>query len=310
MRNVTNRRALAVFIAVCLLYVTVGFRIPEKLSMKRIGVKPSGASQGLDMRESAEPSIAEARADEIIESRLTPAEPPLTGRPASAVHEEVPSRAADAGKNRTSVEPRFLISVPIICYAIREGWIDREALIFSRKAGQNNVWSKPLDILKQQDEDSLKSLVSTIGKNRLKEFFKNEAVDIRGELSPEDMALGRGYVIEKKKLISLYDRFVSADCNDLFPLAASEGGVVKGREGFRFVPSAEATRMRSKEQEGEEWRMPDLNGLSVKLAIDRLAVHTARIKVHGSGFVVDQSPKAFERLRGDSECAIYGKLTN
>jgi beta-lactam-binding protein with PASTA domain len=62
--------------------------------------------------------------------------------------------------------------------------------------------------------------------------------------------------------------------------------------------------------EESEWRMPNLEGLPIKAAIDKLAAHTSRIKVHGSGFVVDQSPKAFERLKGNSECAIYGRLYN
>ena len=63
-------------------------------------------------------------------------------------------------------------------------------------------------------------------------------------------------------------------------------------------------------KEDEEWRMPNLTGLTIKLAIDNLAGHTARIKVHGSGVVVDQYPKPFERLNGDSECAIYGRLAS
>ena len=64
------------------------------------------------------------------------------------------------------------------------------------------------------------------------------------------------------------------------------------------------------EKEDEEWRMPNLAGLPIKLAIDNLAAHTARIKVHGSGVVVDQHPKPFERLKGNPECAIYGRLAS
>jgi len=325
MNKATNRRALTVYLVICLLYICVAFRIPEKLSMKRIAAKPDGPSHGMSMRESTEPGKAEARADEVVEKKVP--------RPSSAIalasEGSLPPAASSARALRTAdarsasdntsplvtavngssmVEPHLFISVPITCYAIKEGWLDREALIFSRKEGQNTIWLKPLDILRQQDESGLKHLVAIIGKNRIKEFLKSEAADIKGDLSSEDMMLGRGFVIEKKKLLSLYDRFVSEECNDLFPLVLAQGGVAKGKEGFRFVSLAEAARMHT-ESEGEEWSMPNLAGLPIKLAIDHLAVHTARIKIYGSGFVVDQHPKPFERLKGDTECAIYGRLT-
>jgi hypothetical protein len=324
MNKVTNRRALTVYLVICLLYASVAFRLPEKLSMKRIAEKPNGPSHGMNTRESTGSGNAEARAEEIIEKKAaspSPAIAPVSeGSHAPAATSIRTALSADAQsasgntfppltavKGNSMVEPHLFISVPITCYAIKEGWLDREALIFSRKDGQNTIWLKPLDILKQQDESGLKHLVTIIGKNRVKEFFKNEAVDIKGDLSPEDIMLGRGYVIEKKKLLSFYDRFVSDECNDLFPLVAAQAGVVKGKEGFRFVSSAEAARMHT-EREGAEWRMPNLTGLPIKSAIDNLAVHTARIKVYGSGIVVDQHPKPFERLKGDTECAIYGRL--
>ena len=325
MNKATNRRALAVYLVICLLYVSVAFRIPEKLSMKRIGGKPNGPSHGMNMRESLEPGQGRGphRGDYRKEGRelsarhrtsprrlppaATPVRASLTAGARSA--SENASPAVITGKGNSRVEPRLFISIPIICYAIKEGWVDREALIFSRKDGQNNIWLKPLDILKQQDESGLKHLVTIIGKSRIKEFLKKESVDIREDLSPEDSMLGRGYVIEKKKLLSLYDRFVHEECNDLFPLVLAQGGVVKGKGGFQFVSSADAARMRT-EKEDEEWRMPNLTGLPIKLAIDNLAVHTARIKVHGSGLVVDQYPKPFERLKGDPECAIYGRLAS
>jgi len=309
MNKGTNRRALAVYLVVCLLYVSVGFRIPEKLSMKRIGVKTGRSTHAQDIQGSAERNLsADPTVEGIIEKVATPP-------PAQAVTHQAGTRAAPAVKaplptamkNASGIEPHFLISIPVTCYAVREGWVDRDALIFSKKTGQNSIWLKPLDILKQQDEDGLKSLVTLIGKNRLKEFFKKEAVDIKADLSPEDMMLGRGYTVEKKKLLSMYNRFVQEDCIDLFPVVLAQGGVIRNKEGFQFVTSTEAGRMR-KDQEEEEWRMPNLSGLPIKVAIDRLVVHTAKIKVHGNGVVVDQSPKPFERLKGDSACAVYGRL--
>ena len=316
MNKATNRRALAVYLVICLLYVSVAFRIPEKLSMKRIDAGSGGSSHGTKIPESIEPGRAEGHAEKIIPKDATSSPPAIAivaegshvpaGTSARSVSENV-SPPVTAASGSSMVEPRLFISIPITCYAIKEGWLDREALIFSRKDGQNNLWLKPLDILKQQDESGLKHLVTIIGKNRIKEFLKKEDVDIRGDLSPEDIMLGRGYAIERKKLLSLYDRFVPEECNDLFPLVVGQGGVARGKEGFRFVSSAEAAKIRT-ERADEEWRMPNLSGLPIKLAIDNLAVHTARIKVYGSGLVVDQHPKPFERLKGDTECAIYGRL--
>jgi hypothetical protein len=325
MNKVTNRRALAVYLAICLLYVSVAFRIPDKLSMKRLSIKPGGSSHGMEMSDSIESNESKSRGQEVVKKKAvatSPAVAPVAEAQPSSVatveglpraearnsSEKAPTAIVTA-KSSSRVEPRLFISIPITCYAIKEGWLEREALIVSKKDGQNDTWLRPLDILKQHDEDSLKSLAAIIGKDRLKEFMKKEAADIKGELTPEDIVLGRGYVIEKKKLLSLYDRFVSDEWSELFPLVIGHEGVVKGREGFQFVSSAEALRTR-KEKQDEEWRMPNLAGLTIKLAIDSLAAHTARIKVHGSGLVTDQNPKPFERLKGDSECAIYGRLAS
>jgi hypothetical protein len=318
-----NRRALAVYLVVCLLYVSVAFRIPEKLSMKRIAVRPDAPSRDMNIQGSFEsagtephprgateekppvPVDAHATVPEAPSAEITtaaPAKSPTPGRPTP----EKPSQVVVAPVG-PEVEPRFFISVPITCYAIKEGWVDKETLVFSKKDGQQSIWLKPLDILKQHDEDGMKGILNIIGKNRLKELLKKEGIDIRHNLSPEEIILGRGYLIEKKKLLSLYTRFVSDECNDLFPLVLAQGGVVKGKQGFQFVSAAEAARGRTGQEESE-WRMPNLEGLPIKVAIDKLAAHTSRIKVHGSGFVADQSPKAFERLKGNSECAIYGRL--
>ena len=300
MNKATNRRALAVYLAVCLLYISVAFRVPEKLSMKRIVVRPDASSNGMNIHGSLDLNRAEARAESFVREK------PGSIDSSSASQKLFP--VINAGENGR-IEPHFLISIPVTCHAIQEGWIDRETLIFSKKDEQDNTWLKPLDILKQQDEDSVKALVNLIGKNRLKQFLRKEAVDIREDLSPDDIMLGRGYVIEKKKLLSLYDRFVHEECDALFPLILAQGAIVRGKQGFRLVSSAEAARIRT-EKEGENWHMPNLAGLPIKLAIDKLTAHTSRIKIYGSGSVVDQSPKPFERLRPDSECIIYGRLAS
>ncbi len=76
-----------------------------------------------------------------------------------------------------------------------EGRMDRErGFDFWEKGWYNNVaWKKPLEILKDHDEDGLRSIFSTIGQKRVLEFLKQEGVNPSGRLSAEDIILGRGY---------------------------------------------------------------------------------------------------------------------
>jgi hypothetical protein len=74
----------------------------------------------------------------------------------------------------SSIEPRTFISVPVTCYAIKEGWIDKESLIFQKRRPEYSL-IKPLDILRQQDEDGIKQILKTIGKSRLTEFLESRA---------------------------------------------------------------------------------------------------------------------------------------
>ena len=318
-----NRRALAVYLVVCLLYVSVAFRVPEKLSMKRIGARPGVSSGDMSIHGSfgssgQDPQRKEATEEEAHEAahaRETGSEAasdesaPAAPGAGTAPERQAPDKPSHVAGTRTgsALEPRSFIAVPITCYAIREGWVDKETLILSRKDGKKSVWLKPFDILREHDEDGIKGILNIIGKSRLKEFLKQEGITPGADLTPEEIMLGKGYLIEKKQLLALYTRLVPDECNDLFPLTLPEGVLVKDKQGFRLLSSAEVARVRTGQEESE-WRMPNLDGLSIKLAIDKLAVHTGRIKVHGSGFVVDQSPRAFERLKGDSECTIYGRL--
>ncbi|MBP1733491.1 MAG: hypothetical protein H6Q55_3920 [Deltaproteobacteria bacterium] len=321
MSKATNRRALAVCVAITLLYVSVAFKLPEKLSMRRMAEKQDppvremsihGSNAQAESVEPAEVSTAPSAQDADVRPDR-PEQPASSAQalPAGPTEEQkvskekgpVPSISATA----SSIEPRMLISVPVTCHAINEGWIDKEGLIFSRKDGQTILWLKPLDILKQQDEEGIKQILKAIGKNRLTEFFRKQGIEVRKELQPEEMMLGRGYLIEKRKLLALYNQLVPDACSDLFPLVLTHGGVVKGRQGFQLVSAQEASRMRAHKEEAD-WRMPNLTGLPLKVAIGKLAPHTSKIKVYGSGFVVDQSPRPFERLKGDKECSIHGRL--
>lgn len=321
MSKATNRRALAVCVAITLLYVSVAFKLPEKLSMRRMAEKQgppmremnlhgsSGRAEGIDSSE----VFMDTSAQDAY-ARVSPPEPTASStRPNQA--ERSPAQRSLKEKappllistTAFSIEPRIFISIPVTCHAITEGWIDKEGLISSRKEGQTIIWLKPLDILKQQDEDGIKQILKAIGKKRLTEFFRKQGIEIGKDLQPEEIMLGRGYLIDKRKLLALYNQFVPDEYNDLFPFVLAHGGMVKEKQGFRLVSAQEASRMRP-DKDGTDWRMPNLTGLPLKVAIGKLAPHTSKIKVHGSGFVVDQSPRPFERIRGDQECSIQGRL--
>ena len=53
--------------------------------------------------------------------------------------------------------------------------------------------------------------------------------------------------------------------------------------------------------------MPNLANLPMKAALEKLASKTSRIKIYGSGVVTDQNPKALEKVKGETQCAIYGR---
>jgi hypothetical protein len=46
----------------------------------------------------------------------------------------------------------------------------------------------------------------------------------------------------------------------------------------------------------------------VRAAVEKLAAHTSQIRIYGNGVIVSQSPRAFERLRGEAECSVQGRL--
>ncbi len=56
-----------------------------------------------------------------------------------------------------------------------------------------------------------------------------------------------------------------------------------------------------------EWMMPNLTSLPIKVAVEKLSTHTSRIKVYGNGYVMSQTPKPLERLKGEWECTIQGR---
>jgi hypothetical protein len=224
----------------------------------------------------------------------------------SAAITSVPSPQAFV-RDGTSAEPSLFIAIPIICYALREGLIEKEGLIFGRKEGYNNSgWKKPLDILNDKDQEGLKSISKAIGKKQILSFLKKEGITHIEESTTEDIILGKGYVVEKKKLLDLYNKYVSADYQKIFPFFLDTVGIVKNGNSFEFVRPKAASRERHEHVE-EEWLMPNLTNLTIRDAIEKLSGRTAKIKVYGSGTVTDQQPKPFQRASGEAECVIYGR---
>ena len=208
----------------------------------------------------------------------------------------------------SGIEPSLLISIPVVCYAIKEGWIEKEGLIFGKKDAYNNViWKKPIEILKDHDEDGVRSILTTIGQKRIVEFIRKEGLSPASELSADDIILGKGYRVDEAKLIAMYNKYVGTMCDDLFPFSLRGIRIMKGKYGFEITRGKEAPKDDKKTAEAE-WMMPNLANLPIRLAIGKLSVHTGRIKVYGNGHVVSQSPRAFERLRGEQECVIQGRV--
>ncbi|MGD0229428.1 MAG: hypothetical protein ABSC19_03590 [Syntrophorhabdales bacterium] len=243
-------------------------------------------------------SSVPAEADETIKG------PDVNDVPAPA--EE--NHQADA--SQSGIEPSLLITIPVVCHAIREGWVEKESLIFGKKDAYNNViWKKPIEILKDRDEDGIRNILNTIGQERVVEFMKKEGLSRSSRLSAEDIILGRGYLVDKGRLIALYDKHVGTMCDELFPFSLGHIGIAKGRQGFEITSGKGGLKVTDRTAEAE-WMMPNLANLPIRLAIEKLSVHTSRIKVHGNGRVTNQSPRAFERLTGEPECVIQGKAEN
>ncbi len=276
MNKRANKKAFFICVLIGLMYVSVAMKLPDRFTIGRTSEPQDASPTGLSV------SIPK---------------PAPVNAPAPA----------NLQKAEPVIEPSYFVAIPIICYAIREGFIEREGLIFIKKESQGSAYcKKPLDILKEKDEEGLKSMAKIIGKKQLISFFKREGVTLREELDPQDVVLGKGYVIEKNIILSMYNRNVPEDCSTLFPyrIHAMEISRVNDRFELRHVP--DTLRARS-DSEKNEWVMPSLVNLPIKAALDKLAPHTSMIKIHGSGLVAEQQPKALEKMKGEMECVIHGR---
>lgn len=307
MNKRANRRAFFVCAAICLMYTSMLVKLPGKLGAERVLDVPATTSKQMGLSMAAETS-------ELPEvQRASPAGGAKQDPPTSTQTQIVETAQRDTGhsvqidQNELLLEPGLFIAPPIVIFAVRQGLIDREGLIFTRKDGYNKVsWKKPLEILKDKDEEGLKNISRTIGKKSILDFLKKEGITISKDLDVKEIMLGRGYKVERAKLTALYDNQVPEDYRALFPFRLRGMSICMGEEGFELRKAKDELPVQQTVEE-TEWVMPNLLDQPVKAALEKLTVRTAKIKIYGSGTVTDQLPKPFEKVQGDMGCTIYGR---
>ena len=340
MNKKAKQKAFFVCVAIFVMYVMVGLGFTEKLGGERVSAAPgiapkdmAVATPKLALKEELRQPVGAVtavpvppKADPAPEPAPVASEPvqvkkaekpepprpeplPAPVKPAPVKKEILLAPPAAFVRDGAEAEPSFFIAVPIVCHAISHGLIEKEGLIFIKKDGYNNPsWKKPLDILKDKDEEGLKSISKAIGKKQILNLLESEGITHVQDGDSGTIILGKGYAVERKRLLALYDKHVPADCPGVLPFVVEGVGVTKGGRGFEFVRARDALKERP-EKDGEEWMMPNLTNLTVRDAIDKLSGKTSKIKVFGSGMVTDQQPRPFQKIMGETECIIYGRTS-
>jgi hypothetical protein len=257
------------------MYLSTAFNVTEKFSMKRT----------LDLHTASKPAGFSAPIPERVA---------VTGHSASPV-------AVSA------IEPELFVAVPIVLSAIQDGLIEKEGLILIKKANNTKAdFKKPFDILKDKDKEGLISIAEIIGKKQLLHLLKKEDIFIQDDLEPNDIVLGKGYTMERKTLLAFFDKYVTDEYKSLFPFAYNNIEITKNAKGIEMAASHEYEKIQNQIPD-IEWVMPNLANLPMKAALEKIALRTSRIKIYGSGIVTDQNPKALEKVKGDTQCVLYGR---
>ena len=103
----------------------------------------------------------------------------------------------------------------------------------------------------------------------------------------------------------MYNTYVGEGFAHLMPYASGGFEVSRKNNGFQINAVRNEKGLENVEA-GPAFSMPDLSGLSMKAALDRIS-SKAEVKIYGSGTVVDQSPKPRERVEKDTRCILYGR---
>lgn len=272
------RKAFFVCASIGVVYAALAFNIQDRFSMKRTFDSPvRKAPKSL--------SVAVAKAQDAV----TPQETAITS-------------------GSSSIEPVGLIAVPIVAYAIREGLIEKDGMILVKKTEDpSNVYlKKPIDILRDKDPEGLKTLSRIIGKKNIETFLNREGIKLPDRSLPFDAMAGTGYSVEKNALVALYNKYVGEGFDPLLPCVA--GGFEVTRKGSGFdIGKVRENRQAQTAQDGNAWTMPNLTGLSMKAALDKISPRTEAVKIHGSGVVADQYPKPQEKVQKETRCILYGR---
>lgn len=303
MNKKAKRRAFFICLAICLMNLSLALKITDRFNIKRIDENVSHRTNDLSIMSS---KIQEEKQEKKI------VEEEQKGDKKEVQNLEATEKKVFFKNMENEVEPLFFITIPILCHMIKNKVLEQELLIPS----SNNAWKKPFQIIRDRDREGIKNLSSLIGKGALIRFLKNEGIRYPDDSNAEALLAGIGYTLDKERLIEIFDKNVDKSWDDLFPFVVDKLAVVKTENGFKLVdPKKLAFTDKNFTDKKEikkdtQWTMPDFTGLPLRNAIERLNTKTARIRVFGSGFIIDQHPKPNEIVKIDDECILYGRTKN
>ena len=273
------RKAFIVCTFIGLMYAGIAFNVQDRFSMKRT----SGPVSAKTPR------------------NLSVAAPQPKSDPA-------PQKQVLTTDNKAGIEPSFLIAVPIVAFAIKEGLIEKDGMIVVQKNDDDTspvYLKKPADILKDKDKDGLKAISRIIGKKNIEIFLSRQGVKLPDKSLSVDTITGIGYIIDKNLLVNMYKQYVGEGFVPLMPYASGGFEVSRKNNVFQINAVRNERNLRNAE-DSAAYSMPDLSGLSMKAALDRIS-SKARVKIHGSGIVGDQFPKPGEKVEKETRCILYGR---
>lgn len=289
------RKAFIVCATIGIVYTGIAFDVQDKFSMRRTHSEKKGP-QGLN--------LIPAKTEVKIISPGSADSKKFAIAPSKAQRAPLPVITGDA----SSFEPSFLIAVPIIAYSFREEFIEEDGMIFVTNANDpaSIYLKKPLDILKEKDMEGLKSLARMIGKKNIDSFLRKEGVVLPDKSLGIDTIAGIGYSIDKNLLLNLYRKYVGEGFDPLLPYAVAGFEISKKNGSFQLT-TIKSNKYPQAVKENSALAMPDLTGLSMKKALDTIAVKVGSVKIHGSGTIIDQFPKPNEKVGKDTLCVLYGR---
>lgn len=303
MNKKAKRKAFFICLTICLMYISLTVKITERFNMARLSQATNNIkTSGISLSAQAE-QTKKQQAIEIPPAR----DVKETGSAISVTKEVEPDKTLSFKRDDDHIEPGFFMSIPIVCYLIKNRIIEQDVLVPS----SGNTWKKPLKILEDRDIEGLKNLSRLVNRKEISDFLKKEGIEHKDDISTEDLITGRGYLVDKVRLRQIYGVYVGDGYDAILPIALNNMMIKKTSKGFEFLLTRQPVFDNRNENKAEkEWTMPSLINLPMRVALERLNVNTSRIKIVGMGSVYDQSPKPHETVKGESECILYGRVNN